>query len=44
MYQDTESGLGSDDPFSQSSFGEQAVRMGIYIIVISKKSLKIPKR
>ena len=34
MYQDTESGLGSephDDPFSESSFGEQAVRMGIYI-------------
>lgn len=28
MYQDAEDGLGSDDPFSQSSFGEQAVRMG----------------
>jgi hypothetical protein len=30
MYQDAEDGLGSDDPFSQGSFGEQAVRMGIY--------------
>ena len=28
MYQDAEDGLGSDDPFSQGSFGEQAVRMG----------------
>jgi hypothetical protein len=24
MYQDAEDGLGSDDPFSQGSFGEQA--------------------